>query len=67
MDMLIVSGQVAFDGVEYDYSVRCEKRGEDWCPHRVTDLDGADGSPLEESLDFEAIEELALEDAWQQI
>lgn len=67
MAMLVVTGLVEFEGEEYDYSVSCEKRGDDWCPHQVRDLDVADGSPLPDGVDFEAIEELALEDAWERI
>ncbi len=63
MEMLAVAGSIEFMGEEYEYTARCEKRGNDWYPERITELDRSDDEPVDDG-DFEKIEAAALEHAW---
>jgi len=58
-----ISGTVEFEGNEYDYTAILRDPCNDACPSEVTDIDCADGSPIPVSVDFEALEELAMENA----
>ena len=62
--MKIISGTVEFQGDEYDYRAELNNPGTDSWPDRVLDLDCSDGTALPDGVDWEAIEELALQNAW---
>ncbi len=61
--MKIISGTVEFQGDEYDYRAELNNPGTDSWPDRILDLDRADGTALPDGVDWEAIEELALQNA----
>lgn len=58
-----ISGTVEFEGQEYDYRAVLRDRDNDARPSEVTDIDCADGSPIPDEVDFEALEELAMQNA----
>ena len=60
---ITISGTVEFEGEEYDYTAVLRDRSNDAHPSEVTDIDCADGSPVPDSVDFEALEELAMKNA----
>jgi hypothetical protein len=57
-----ISGTIEFGGEEYDYTAvlrdPCNGR-----PSEVTDIDCADGSPVPDEADFEALQERAMKNA----
>ncbi len=58
-----ICGSIVFGGEEYEYTARCEMRGSDWYPDRITALDRADGQTLEVE-DYDALEDFAMSNAW---
>jgi hypothetical protein len=60
---ITISGTVEFEGEEYDYTAVLRDRRNNSRPSEVTDIDCADGSPVPDSVDFEALEELAMKNA----
>ena len=61
--MKTISGLIEFDGNEYDYTAQIGVRGVDAYPDKVTDIDCADGTPVPDTVDFEKLEELAMDNA----
>lgn len=61
--MKTISGLITFEGNEYDYRAELATNYSEGRPDQITDLDPADGAPLPADIDFEALEELALENA----
>ena len=63
--MKTIEGIIEYKGEEYDYTAVLQASERDYMPERVTDLDRADGRPMldEESEEFEAMSDLALENA----
>jgi hypothetical protein len=61
--MQTIDGLIEFKGVEYQYSAYVTDPVHDYRPDEVTDLDCADGSPVPDEVDFDALEELAIENA----
>jgi hypothetical protein len=61
--MQTIDGLIEFKGVEYLYTANVTDPVHDCRPDQVTDLDCADGSAVPDEVDFEALEELALENA----
>ncbi len=59
----IISGTVEFEGQEYDYRAVLRDLDNDARPSEVTDIDCADGSPMPDGIDFESLEELAMQNA----
>lgn len=59
----VISGTVEFEGLEYDYRAVLRDPCSDARPSEVTDIDCADGSPVSDAVDFEALEELAMKNA----
>jgi hypothetical protein len=61
--MKTIKGLIEFAGEEYDYRAEiCDPYKDAW-PDHVTDIDRADGKPVPEGVDFEALESLAMENA----
>lgn len=60
---ITISGTIEFEGEEYDYTAVLRDRCSDARPSEVTDIDCADGSPLPDEVDFDALEELAMKNA----
>jgi hypothetical protein len=58
-----ISGTVEFDGQEYDYRAVLRDPDSDTRPSEVTDIDCADGTPVPDEVDFEALEDLAMQNA----
>lgn len=58
-----ISGTIEYEGEEYDYTAKLRDPDNDARPSEVTDIDCADGSPIPDSVDFEALEELAMQNA----
>ncbi|MBC8378492.1 MAG: hypothetical protein H8E62_04885 [Planctomycetes bacterium] len=58
-----ISGIVEYEGEEYDYTAILRDPSNDARPSEVTDIDCADGSPVPDTVDFEALEELAMDNA----
>jgi len=61
--MKTIKGLIEFEGEEYDYRAEICDPYKDARPDRVTDIDRADGTPVPEGVDFEALESLAMENA----
>ncbi len=61
--MKTISGIIEYQGEEYDYSAELRDRCSEARPSEVTDIDCADGSPVPDGVDFEALEELAMANA----
>ena len=61
--MKTITGLIEFEGNEYEYRAELATNYHDGRPDHITDLDCADGCPLPDDIDFEALEELALENA----
>ena len=63
--MKTIEGIIEYRGEEYDYTAVLQDSERDYMPERVTDLDRADGESMSdgESEEFEAIADLALENA----
>lgn len=63
--MKTFEGIIEYKGEEYDYTAVLQASERDYMPERVTDLDRADGEPMSdaESKEFEAMADLALENA----
>ena len=62
-DMKAINGLIEFEGNEYDYTAQVGVRGVDAYPDKVTDIDCADGTPVPDTVDFEKLEELAVDNA----
>lgn len=60
---ITISGTIEFEGEEYDYTAILRDPCNDARPSEVTDIDCADGSPVPDEVDFEALEELAMKNA----
>jgi hypothetical protein len=61
--MKTIKGLIEFEGEEYDYRAEiCDPYKDAW-PDRITDVDRADGTPVPEDVDFDALESLALNHA----
>ena len=58
-----ISGIIEYKGEEYDYTATLRDPSNDARPSEVTDVDCADGSPVPDEVDFEALEELAMKNA----
>lgn len=58
-----ISGTVEFEGNEYDYTAILRDPHKDPRPSEVTDVDCADGTPVQDTVDFEKLEELAMDNA----
>jgi len=58
-----ISGIIEHEGEEYDYTALLRDPCNDARPSEVTDIDCADGSPVPDAVDFEALEELAIKNA----
>lgn len=61
--MKTVCGIIEFNGEEYEYKAEIGERGKDYHPDRIADLDCADGSSLPDDIDYDALEELAIQNA----
>ena len=61
--MRAVSGLIEYNGKEYDYTAQIGVRGKDACPDKVTEIDCADGTPVPDGVNFDALEELAMDNA----
>jgi hypothetical protein len=62
-ESVTISGTVEFEGEEYDYTAILRDPCNDARPSEVTEIDCADGSTVPDSVDFETLEELAMENA----
>lgn len=62
-EAVTIRGIVEFEGGEYDYTAILRDPCDDARPSEVTDIDCADGTPVPDAVDFEALEELAMENA----
>lgn len=61
--MKTVNGTIEFEGSEYDYRAELATNdGEGW-PDHIIDLDCADGTSLPDHVNFEALGDIALENA----
>jgi hypothetical protein len=60
---ITISGTVEFDGQEYDYRAVLRDPDKSARPSEVTDIDCEDGSPVPDGVDFEALEEFAMQNA----
>jgi hypothetical protein len=58
-----ISGTIEFEGEEYDYTAILRDPCKEALPDEVTDIDCADGKPVPDSVDFEKLEELAMNNA----
>ena len=58
-----ISGTIELEGEEYDYTAILRDPCNDARPSEVTDIDCADGSPIPDEVDFDALEELAMQNA----
>ena len=61
--MKSINGIIEFAGNEYEYRAKLSTSYRDSYPDRIVDLDCADGTPLPADIDFESLEEMALENA----
>ncbi len=60
---ITINGTVEFCGREYDYRAVLRDPEHDATPSQVTDIDCSDGSPVPDEVDFETLEELAMQNA----
>jgi hypothetical protein len=58
-----ISGIIEYEGEEYDYAAVLRDPCNDARPSEVTDIDCADGMPVPDTVNFEALEELAMKNA----
>ena len=61
--MKTISGTIEYNNEEYDYTAQIGVRGVDAYPDKVTDIDCADGTLVPDTVDFEKLEELAMDNA----
>lgn len=59
-----ICGTIEFEGEEYDYTAILRDPSNSFRPSEVSDIDCADGSPVPDSVDIEALEELAFANAF---
>ena len=62
-ETVTISGIIEYEGEEYDYTAILRDPCNDARPSEVTDIDCADGLPVPDTVDYEALEELAMENA----
>jgi len=59
-----MDGIFEFLGEEYEFTVICEQRGDEWYPDRIVALDRSDGEALDE-INYDELEEVAMQHAWR--
>ena len=58
-----ISGTIEHEGEEYDYTAILRDSDNEARPSEVTDIDCTDGSSVPDEVDFDALEELAMQNA----
>lgn len=62
-ETITIRETLEYEGEEYDYTAVLRDPRQDARPSEVTEIDRADGAPVPDDIDFEALKELALEHA----